>query len=136
MEWWRHLPRSPGGCMTILMESSVLQLSTGFQKMPLSINFSGSTSSDGDAGMNKHREQIEYLVGQEHDLPGLFQSLEVRGLLKEAVKAGALQVLIMLEDGSVVCSEGDGHGTVAGREIGVPLSLEGERVGHLLVRGR
>jgi two-component system NtrC family sensor kinase len=86
--------------------------------------------------MNRHSEQIEYLVGQEHDLPALFQSLEVRGLLHEALNAGVLQVLIKLEDGSAVCSEGTQNSAAAGREIRMPLSLEGERVGHLLVRGR
>jgi len=86
--------------------------------------------------MNQHREQIEYLVGQEHDLPALLQSLEIRGLLHEALGAGAIQVLIMLEDGSAVCSEGAPNSAVTQREIRMPLSLEGERVGHLLVRGR
>ena len=86
--------------------------------------------------MNQHREQIEYLVGQEHNLLDLLQSLEIRGLLHEALSAGVLQVLIKLEDGSAVCSEGAQNSAVAGREIRLPLSLEGERVGHLLVRGR
>jgi signal transduction histidine kinase len=86
--------------------------------------------------MNKHREQIEYLVGQEHDLPNLLRSPEVRGLLREALAAGAAQILISLEDGSAACSEGTLNGTAPLREISIPLFLEGERVGHLLVRGR
>src|SRR6185369_4650543 len=136
MEWLRLLPRSQGVCTNILMRSSVSQLSTGLQKMLLSTNSAGLAGSDGDHRMNRHREQIEYLVGQEHNLQELLQSLEIRGLLHEALSAGVLQVLIMLEDGSAVCSEGTQDSAAAGREIRMPLSLEGERVGHLLVRGR
>ncbi len=85
--------------------------------------------------MNNHREQIEYLVGQEHNLLDLFQNPEVRGLLREALSAGAFEVLIQLEDGSTICSEGRQSSTSAQREIRLPLSLEGEKIGHLLVRG-
>jgi signal transduction histidine kinase len=104
--------------------------------MLLSGSSAGSASSEEKEPMNKHLEQIEYLVGQEHDLAGLLRSPEVRGLLREALGAGAVQLLIRLEDGSVACSEGTLNGAVALREIRIPLFLEGERVGHLLVKGR
>lgn len=85
--------------------------------------------------MSRHREQIEYLVGQEYNLLELFQSSEIRNLLHEAHLAGALQLLIKLEDGTVVCADESKNITVPLREIRMPLSLEGEMVGHLLVRG-
>src|SRR5690349_19516732 len=106
----------------------------GLPKTLLSVSSAGLVSSEGKELM-KHREQIEYLVGQEHDLPDLLRSPEVRGLLREALGAGAAQLLIRLEDGSTACSEGVLNGAAPLREISIPLFLEGERVGHLLVRG-
>jgi len=85
--------------------------------------------------MNRHSEQIEYLVGQEHNLLALLQSPEIRGLLHEAVLVWQLQVLIKLADGSGVCSEVAKKIPVPFREIIMPLSLEGEMIGQLLVRG-
>jgi signal transduction histidine kinase len=84
--------------------------------------------------MNRHREQIEYLVGQEHNLLELLQSREIRGLMREALNAGALQVSLKIEDGSVVCSEGSSS-EVSLEEMVMPLFLEGERIGHLLLKG-
>lgn len=85
--------------------------------------------------MSRHREQIEYLVGQEHNLLDLLQSPEIRGLLHEAVLSWQLQVLIMLADGSAVNSEIAKEFSVPLREIRMPLFLEGEMIGELLVRG-
>ena len=84
--------------------------------------------------MNRHREQIEYLVGQEHNLLELLQNQEIRGLMREALAAGARNVSLMIEDGSTVCSEGS-TGAVPLEEITMPLFLEGERIGHLLLKG-
>lgn len=91
--------------------------------------------SDGDSRMNRHSEQLEYLVGQEHNLLELLQSPEIRGLIHEAVLAWPLQVLIKLTDGSSVCAEAAENIAAQFREIRMPLSLEGETVGQLLVRG-
>ncbi len=85
--------------------------------------------------MNRHREQIEYLVGQEYNLLELLQCVEVRALVHEALLAGALQLQLTIEDGSVVCAEGSNPITGLRREIRLPLFLEGERVGELLVSG-
>jgi len=85
--------------------------------------------------MSRHREQIEYLVGQEHNLLDLLQSPEIRGLLHEAVLSWQLQVLIMLADGSAVNSETAKEFSAPLREIRTPLFLEGEMIGELLVRG-
>lgn len=84
--------------------------------------------------MNRHREQIEYLVGQEHNLLELLQNEEIRGLMREALAAGARSVSLIIEDGSVVCSEGS-IAEAPLEEITMPLFLEGERVGQLLLKG-
>lgn len=84
--------------------------------------------------MKKHHEQIEYLVGQEHNLLELLQNLEIRGLIREALTAGAKQVSLLMEDGTVACTEG-GAFDIQLRQITAPLFLEGERISQLLVSG-
>jgi signal transduction histidine kinase len=83
----------------------------------------------------KHHEQIEYLVGQEHNLVDLLQTPEIRELLREAVAAGAAQALLTMADGSTVCGEEGQDLPAPPGEIGTPLYLEGENIGQLIVRG-
>ncbi len=85
--------------------------------------------------MKKYHEQIEYLVGQEPNLVELLQAAEIRELLREAVNAGAAWILLTLDDGSVVCSEEGRSIPPEFREIRAPLSLEGENIGTIIVRG-
>lgn len=83
--------------------------------------------------MSRHHEQIEYLVGQEHNLLELLQSSEIREILRESTLHMPLHVSIRLEDGSVVCSAGDKNLLSSLRKISMPLSLEGEEIGDILV---
>lgn len=85
--------------------------------------------------MNRHRKQIDYVVGEEQNLLELLQSPDVRALLHEAVIAGALQVSMVLDDGSVVCFEERSKESSAGRLISLPLFLEGEKIAELKVCG-
>ncbi|NVN98620.1 MAG: histidine kinase [Geobacteraceae bacterium] len=85
--------------------------------------------------MIKHREQIEYLVGEEHDITELLKVPELRALVHEARVAGALRVSLIAENGTVICSEEDVESGVALRLITLPVSLEGEKIADIQVSG-
>lgn len=85
--------------------------------------------------MNRHREQIDYLVGEEHNLLELLQSPEIRDLVHEASIAGALRVSLIMEDGSAVCAEEHEEVGPHPHVITQPLFLEGEKVADLQVWG-
>lgn len=85
--------------------------------------------------MNRHHEQLDYLVGQEHNLLELLQAPEIRELLRVSVKAGVCQAKLTMMDGVLVYGEERQDLTWAADELMTPLVLEGEPIGQLVVRG-
>lgn len=80
-------------------------------------------------------QKISYTVGAEKKLKDVISQAEAAPLLSGAIKAGAIEVELRDANGSALWSQCTASAGAVHAAAGLPLLLEGETVGSVMVRG-
>jgi two-component system, NtrC family, sensor kinase len=83
---------------------------------------------------NNDSSRINYIVGEEKRLTEILTDSDIMPLLTGVITAGATSAIVTDEKGAVLWGCGSGTGGESG-EISLPVTLEGEVVGSVIVSG-
>lgn len=83
---------------------------------------------------NNAQDRIDFVVGEEKSLLEVISEAEITPLLTGTVRVGADRVLLKQADGKTLWGHGAGNSTDPVR-FELPLTLEGEAVGSIVVEG-
>jgi len=86
--------------------------------------------------MNRHRESVSFVVGEEKSIADILRAEDIRPLFRGAIEGGVQEVRLDLTDGIPLCVESDPAFKGGGEERSTPLFLEGEEVGRLVITCR
>lgn len=83
--------------------------------------------------MNKHKSQIDFIVGEDRRLSEIISRAEIEPLLRSLVKAGPVWAAVLDEDRLPLCRQGNDTPSVQLQELRHTLLVEGEPQGMLVI---
>jgi len=80
-----------------------------------------------------NKETIDFIVGSERKIEEILRDDEVKPLLTDTISAGASLAMVTDNEGVVLWSSG--KDSASSYVVKNPLTLEGENIGHLIIKG-